>query len=102
MARRGGRPARPTLGYTGQAAATLAAKANDTGALNTGAGFILGVIADVLFINYLRGGWPQVKRWLSAKVLNRVAGKTFERGGPLLNAPPPGQAPGSTGPTRAA
>jgi uncharacterized PurR-regulated membrane protein YhhQ (DUF165 family) len=34
------------------------------------AGFIVGVLLDVLFINYLKGGWPQVKAWLAAKFLN--------------------------------
>lgn len=34
------------------------------------AGFVLGVLLDVLFINYMRGGWAQVKAWLAAKFLN--------------------------------
>lgn len=37
-----------------------------------GAGFILGMVAYALFINYLRYGWSGVTGWLSAKFLNQV------------------------------
>jgi hypothetical protein len=37
-------------------------------------GAILGALALVLFVQYLHGGPSQVKAWLAAKMLNRVAG----------------------------
>lgn len=40
---------------------------------NDGAGFLLGLVGYALLHNYLRGGVPQAKAWLSAKFLNRVA-----------------------------
>lgn len=41
-------------------------------ALNAGGGLLLGVIAYVLGVNYLRDGSTGVKKWLRAKFLNRV------------------------------
>jgi len=35
-----------------------------------GASLVLGVLAWVLTVNYLRGGMPQVKRWIAAKFVN--------------------------------
>jgi hypothetical protein len=40
-------------------------------AADDGAGFLLGVLAWTLTLNYLRGGLPQAKGWLAAKFLNR-------------------------------
>lgn len=40
--------------------------------VHTGSGFVLGTLAWVVFMNYLRGGMPQVRRWGSAKFLNKV------------------------------
>ncbi|OJV57953.1 MAG: hypothetical protein BGO38_06945 [Cellulomonas sp. 73-145] len=40
--------------------------------LNASGGFVLGALAYVLFLVYLRGGTPAVKSWLAAKFLNRT------------------------------
>lgn len=37
-------------------------------------GFMLGLFGTVLLLQYVHGGTAQVKKWLSAKFLNRVAG----------------------------
>jgi hypothetical protein len=44
-----------------------------SGAVNAGGGAILGALAYVLALTYLRDGKPGVKRWYAAKFLNRVA-----------------------------
>lgn len=41
-------------------------------AVGSGSGAVLGVLAWVVAVNYLRGGVPQVKQLLRAKFLNRV------------------------------
>lgn len=41
------------------------------GAVEQGAGFLLGVIAYALALNYLRGGPDAARGWLAAKFLNR-------------------------------
>lgn len=38
------------------------------------AGLIVGALVYAVGINYLRGGWSQVRNWGSAKFLNKVAG----------------------------
>lgn len=40
-------------------------------------GFLLGLFGMVLFLQYLHGGMPQVRAWMAAKFLNRVAGETI-------------------------
>ena len=70
-------PRRPSTGYTGAAAGGAASAAQSVAQnpgwwWNTGAGFILGALGDVLLINYLRGGWPQVKQWLESKFINNT------------------------------
>jgi len=42
--------------------------------VNDGAGFILGLLAWVLTMQYIRGGQAQVKAWLRAKFLNQTSG----------------------------
>jgi hypothetical protein len=42
--------------------------------VDDGAGLLLGLFAWVLTMQYLRGGTPQVKRWLRAKFLNQTGG----------------------------
>jgi hypothetical protein len=42
--------------------------------VNDGAGFVLGVLAWVLTVQYLQHGVPGVKAWLRAKFLNRTTG----------------------------
>jgi hypothetical protein len=44
--------------------------------VNASGGFVLGALAYVLFLVYLRGGTPAVASWLRAKFLNRVDGAT--------------------------
>lgn len=39
--------------------------------VSTGAGIVLGVFGWALAVNYLRGGMPQVRGYLSAKFLNK-------------------------------
>jgi hypothetical protein len=41
------------------------------GAVNDGAGFVLGALVWALVLAYLRGGPPMVKGWLRAKFLNK-------------------------------
>ncbi|HEV8675022.1 MAG TPA: hypothetical protein VGX21_13325, partial [Methylomirabilota bacterium] len=41
------------------------------GAVNDGAGFVLGALLWALVLAYLRGGPPMVKGWLRAKFLNK-------------------------------
>lgn len=62
-----------------------------------GSGFLLGMFAYIMVINYIRGGLPQVKAWWFAKFVNKVtlgltpqqtAGLSSALGGPL--------APGTT------
>src|SRR5581483_10783228 len=52
------------------------------------AGFLLGLFAYALTINYLRGGSTQVKQWLAAKFLNQIPSD--------VNAPPPSSATPAT------
>jgi len=94
---------RPRLGYAGQAATAGAQSANTKvqqaiadprAASKTAAGFVLGVLADVLLINYLKGGFPQVKAWLAAKFLNRVGSTS------TTPAPAPATGGGGGGITR--
>lgn len=40
--------------------------------VHTGSGFVLGVLAWAVAINYLRGGVPQVRQLLRAKFLNQT------------------------------
>ncbi len=42
--------------------------------VNDGASFILGLLAWVLTMQYIRGGQAQVKAWLRAKFLNQTSG----------------------------
>jgi hypothetical protein len=42
--------------------------------VNDGAGFILGLLAWVLTMQYIRGGRDGVKAWLRAKFLNQTSG----------------------------
>lgn len=41
-------------------------------AANAGGGFLLGLFTWALAMNYLRGGSPQVRKFLAAKFLNRT------------------------------
>ena len=43
-------------------------------AVSTGSGFLLGVFAWALGLAYLRGGAPEVKRFMAAKFLNKTEG----------------------------
>lgn len=43
-------------------------------AAHTGGGFVLGLIAWAVGLNYLQGGMPQVRRLARAKFLNDVGG----------------------------
>jgi hypothetical protein len=77
--------------------------------LNSSGGFVLGALAYVLFLVYLRGGTPGVQAWLKAKFLNRVDGAppapatTYQVTPPTLNAglqiAPGGGAPALSTPT---
>jgi len=42
--------------------------------VNDGAGFVLGLLAWVLTMQYIRGGPDGVKAWLRAKFLNQTTG----------------------------
>ncbi len=42
--------------------------------VNDGSGFVLGVLAWLLTVQYLRGGTAGVKAWLRAKFLNQTTG----------------------------
>jgi hypothetical protein len=44
------------------------------GAAATGSGFLFGVFAWALGLAYLRGGSPEVRRFMAAKFLNKVEG----------------------------
>lgn len=39
---------------------------------HTGSGLVLGAVGWVLFMNFMQGGMPQVRRWGAAKFLNRT------------------------------
>jgi hypothetical protein len=83
-------PRRPPTGYTAQAAGAANTKVQQTiaapsHAWNTGAGFVLGALADILLINYLKGGWPQVKQWLESKFTNVTPA---DKGAAATPAPP--------------
>ena len=41
---------------------------------SSGAGFVLGLVAWAVAINYMQGGLPQVKRLAAAKFLNKTGG----------------------------
>jgi hypothetical protein len=43
-------------------------------AVSTGSGFLLGVGAWAIGLAYLRGGAPEVRRFLAAKFFNKVGG----------------------------
>lgn len=42
------------------------------GVAHDGAGVLLGMIGYALFLAYVKGGWPGVTGWLSAKFLNKT------------------------------
>lgn len=42
--------------------------------VDDGAGLVLGMLAWVITVQYLRGGMPGVKAWLRAKFLNQTSG----------------------------
>ncbi|MFD9053284.1 hypothetical protein [Streptomyces zaomyceticus] len=48
-----------------------ALKRGNGGAVDTGAGVVLGIFGYALLVNYLRGGPTQVKAWLSNKFVNK-------------------------------
>ncbi|MFD9242732.1 hypothetical protein ACFV0D_12530 [Streptomyces sp. NPDC059556] len=48
-----------------------ALKRGNGGAMDTGAGILLGIFGHALLVNYLRGGPGQVKAWLSNKFVNK-------------------------------
>ena len=58
----------PTSSGAGAAAPAMPA------AVSTGSGFLLGVFAWALGLAYLRGGAPEVKRFMAAKFLNKTEG----------------------------
>lgn len=60
----------PTSSGTGPSAPAL--PAGTTAAASTGSGFLLGVIAWALALNYLQGGLPQVRKFAAAKLFNKV------------------------------
>lgn len=45
------------------------------GAVNDGAGFLLGLVLYALVLNYIQGGAGQARAWVAAKFLNRVPGE---------------------------
>ncbi|HEV2347589.1 MAG TPA: hypothetical protein VGS97_26090 [Actinocrinis sp.] len=53
---------------------------NAPGWAPTAGGIVLGVLADILFVQYMRGGWSEVKAWLGAKFLNQVTGSAVGGG----------------------
>lgn len=91
-------PAAPT---PGSAAPTSGGRStsrwNAPGWAPTAGGIVLGALADVLFVQYMRGGWAEVRAWLGAKFLNNSAGpeapfagdKTGSAGGGPAPAGPP-------------
>jgi hypothetical protein len=83
-ARRGG-------GGATSGAARPAARRGGGGLVDDGAGFILGLVAYALLVNYLRGGVPAVRGWLAAKFINRPY-MGASAGSPAQAAPPPAQA----------
>lgn len=56
---------------------------------NSVSGFVIGALIDVLFIQYMHGGLPQLKAWLAAKFLNRGAGGAGAELGRILGTVPP-------------
>jgi hypothetical protein len=48
--------------------------AGTTAAVSTGSGFLLGVFAWAVGLAYLRGGAPEVRRFMAAKFLNKTEG----------------------------
>ncbi len=49
--------------------------------LPSGGGFVLGVLAYAVVLNYLQGGPTQVRRWLAAKFVNRTGDATSASSG---------------------
>lgn len=70
--RRGGAGASSSSPSPGRGSGSARSTGRPTRLANDGAGFLLGLFAYALLHNYLRGGVPQAKAWLSAKFLNRV------------------------------
>jgi hypothetical protein len=56
------------------AGSSSTSRLNPTGFAPTAGGVILGMLAVVLFVQYSRGGWSEVKAWLAAKFLNNATG----------------------------
>lgn len=83
-------PAAPPPGSTGPSTSggRPASRWNAPGWAPTAGGIVLGALADVLFVQYMRGGWAEVRAWLGAKFLNNSAGP---------EAPFPGDKTGSAG-----
>jgi hypothetical protein len=51
--------------------------------VQTAAGVVLGGVAYALFLNYLRGGMPQAKGWVLAKLINKpMAGASIPNARP--------------------
>jgi len=62
-------PAAPPIA----AASSTGSRLNPGGFAPTAGGVIIGMLAVVLFVQYSRGGWSEVKAWLSAKFLNNAS-----------------------------
>lgn len=103
-------PAAPTPGRSG--ASTSGGRSTSTGRqwnapgwAPTAGGIVLGALADVLFVQYMRGGWGEVRAWFSAKFLNNVTkqtaagsvGSTIGQGAQLLGSIYGGAGGGSAG-----
>ncbi|MFE7413139.1 hypothetical protein [Streptomyces laurentii] len=75
--------AAPAAGQEPPAPAELpipeALKRGNGGAMDTGAGIVLGVVGYALLVNFLRGGPSQVKTWLAAKFVNKPATKVGKK-----------------------
>lgn len=67
----GMRHARSTTSTGGGGGVFGRAAAARPAVVDEGAGFVLGLVAYALLLNYLRGGIPAVRGWLAAKFINR-------------------------------
>lgn len=93
-------PGPPAGSITSKPAASSSGGGSKTTVAEDGAGFLVGVLAYALVLNYLKYGWPGVTGWLSAKFLNKVTigANAQQTQGPtqlVPNANPAASSPGN-------
>lgn len=79
-------PAAPKAPAAAPAAPSAPAKSSSRVKPPSGGGFVLGILAYALVLNYLQGGPTQVRRWLAAKFVNRTGDSPSGSGGKVSSS----------------